>query len=208
MKKFILSLFLSLALLVNIRSNCEAKIYYRQYVGVWSVIEYIPLHPIYPTLRPIEVEPEYPEVSEVNIVNHSGMKSWMPWDVFDESSNQYKLQQYAETDSDGFRSVAGRYCVAVGSAVGADVGQFIDVVLENGEIIPAIVADVKADGDTNADNITTTANGCVCEFLINYKTLNHDVKKMGDTSAYDITWNSPIVKFIVYEEVNFLGGED
>lgn len=207
MKKIILSMFLFLALLFNIRSECDAKIYYRQHVGVWSVIEYIPLKPIYPTIRPIEVEPKYPEVSEVNIANHCGMKSWMPWDVFDESSNQYKIQQCAETDSDGFRSVAGRYCVAVGSAVGADVGQYIDVVLENGEIIPAIVADVKADKDTNADNITTTANGCVCEFLVDYNTLIYDVKNLGDTSAYD-TWNSPIVKFIVYEKVNFLGGED
>lgn len=186
--------------------RCEAS------EGIWEFIEEIPTEAVVaPSTEPeiVEiVEPEQPLCREVDIANHNGMKSWMPYNKFDETSQQYILQQNAKTDSLGFRYVSGRYCVAVGSGANVSVGQYIDIALENGEIVPCIIADIKADCDTNADNLTTTYNGCVCEFLVDESQLMRAVRRSGDVSSIDSSWNSPIKEIIVYENVSFFGGED
>lgn len=138
--------------------------------------------------------------TEYVITNHSGMKSYESYTALT-SGNQYILQQYATTDCFGFRNYNGRYCVAVGTNFNMSVGQFFDAVLENGTIIPCIVGDIKDDKHTDSTN-TFTANGCCLEFIVNISTLDEMVKKMGDVSYFTEEFDSSVVKFIVYNELN------
>ena len=128
-------------------------------------------------------------------------KSWMPYTAITSvDSKQYELQQIAYTGDYGIRMIDGRYCVALGSYFGADIGQYFDIVLENGVIIPCVMSDLKADIHTDSSNIVTVANGCMSEFIVDYYALDKNAKKDGDMSSCLKSWNSHIVKIIVYEK--------
>ena len=57
--------------------------------------------------------------------------------------------------------INNRYCVAIETAFGADVGSYIDLFLENGEAILCVISDIKSDKDMLDDSITTIQNKCV-----------------------------------------------
>ena len=75
--------------------------------------------------------------------------------------------------------VDGRYCVAVGTYYAKNVGDYIDVYMENGNVIPCIVADFKADIHTDKSNRYHTGgywkgryyegDGSVIEFVVDTK---------------------------------------
>lgn len=131
-----------------------------------------------------------------------GFKSYMGYKTLtNKSSWQYKLQQsYAITGNYGIRMVNNRYCIAVGSHFQTSIGQYLDLVLENGTIIPCIMADLKADIHTDNSNIVTLHNGCVSEFVIDKDMLHRTAKKMGDISYCNDTWKSPVVEIRVYDK--------
>ena len=85
--------------------------------------------------------------------------------ITSKSSDQYRLQQIAYTGMYGIRQVNGRFCVAVGSAYTTQIGQYIDLVLEDGAVIPCILADCKADIHTDTNNILTS-DGSLAEFVV------------------------------------------
>lgn len=203
MKKFII-IFL---LLMTCNIKCEAS------EGIWRFIDNIPSEVVVapPIEKPInieEVKPKQPLCREVEITNHNGMKTWMPYNLFGKNTLQYKLQQYAETDSLGFRYINGRYLCAIGTGADVEIGQYFDLVLENEEIIPCIVGDIKAPSDTDNDNLTTSYSGCVCEFIVDDNILIKSVKRSGDVSTIDESYDSPVKEIRVYEQINFFGGED
>ena len=164
--------------------------------------------PLQSSMKSVVDEPKQPLCREVKIDNHNGMKTWMPYNLFGKSTPQYELQQYAGTDSLGFRYINGRYVCAIGTGADVEIGQYFDLVLENGEIIPCIVGDIKSPYDTKSDNLTTKYSGCVCEFIVDDDQLMKAVKRSGDVSSMDESFDSPVEKIIVYEEINFFGGED
>ncbi len=134
----------------------------------------------------------------------SGMKSYMPYSVgdrsiFAQSSNQYKLQELCSTGNYGIRQYKDRYCVAIGSYFGTAIGQYFDLILENGVSIPCIMADQKADCHTDDSNIVTVANGCMTEFVIDFANLNSDAKRMGDISYCSEDWKSRVIEVRVYD---------
>ena len=142
---------------------------------------------------------------EYSVPEYSGFKSYMSYKKFGKQTPQYKLQQCAVTDLDGFRRVDDYYMIAVGSYFNASVGQRIDLKLENGEVIKCIVGDAKANEDTDKANIFSK-NNCLSEFLVDIKTLDKTVKSTGDVSCFsEEEWNSPVVEVVVYEE--FLMGD-
>lgn len=121
--------------------------------------------------------------------------------ISDISSLQYYLQQnYAYTGEFGIRQVNNRFCVAIGTAFHASIGTYFDLILENKVSIPCIVADIKADKDTCADNIITATNGCVSEFVVNMNTLEYKAKKNGDISSCCEEWNSPVNMIRIYDK--------
>lgn len=131
-----------------------------------------------------------------------GFKSYMDYRTLtNKSSWQYKLQKiYATTGNYGIRMVNGRYCIAVGSYFKTSIGQYLDLVLENGTVIPCIMADLKADIHTDAANIATLPNGCLSEFVVSTESLSEDVRLHGNTSYCTEDWKSPVIEVRVYNK--------
>lgn len=155
-------------------------------------------------IEPMSCEPVI--TSTVCDVPVSGcFKSWMTWDVndknrFNTDSNQYKLQLKAETGKYGIRTVDKRFCVAVGSGYSSTIGQYIDVVLENGTVLECIVADQKADEHTDDTNRYHRIDGSVVEFIVDSEDLNSDARYHGDMSWADESLSGAIREIIVYDE--------
>ena len=137
---------------------------------------------------------------EYNVPYNKGFKSYMDYRcITSTGSKQYKLQYHsAYTGNYGIRQINGRYCVAIGSYFTTDIGKYFDLVLENGTVIPCILADAKADRDTDKNNIVTEHNGCVSEFIVDTGSLYRKAKQMGDISYCNESWKSPVKKIRVY----------
>ena len=148
-----------------------------------------------------------------HIPEYYGFKSWMSYKaITNKSSKQYKLQQIASTGYAGIRVANDRMCVAIGTAFGTEIGTYIDLILENGTIIPCIVGDVKDPKHTDSSNVFTivTKNKktyCCSEFIVDTKQLDKNAAKAGDISYADDNWDSPVVSIIVYDKNIFEKGE-
>jgi len=115
-------------------------------------------------------------------VGYGSYKCYMDYRaITDTGSPQWELQQRAYTDENGLRRVDDRYCVALGSAFGSQIGSKYIIELESGETFRAILADQKADRDTNAEH-TADMNGAVVEFVVDTPMLPQKVRSMGDIS--------------------------
>lgn len=136
-------------------------------------------------------------VFEVPYNNH---KSFMGYDKITSSgSPQLKLQNcYAYTGNYGIRQVNRRYCIAVGSAFTTEIGQYIDLILENGKVIPCVLGDQKADKDTNDSNTITVHDGSAVEFVVDEDALASRIWKSGDVSSAAPSWDSPVKYIKVY----------
>jgi hypothetical protein len=141
---------------------------------------------------------EPPESETYEIKNHNGFKAFMGYKkITDKTSKQYQLQQICYTDDQGFRKFDNRYCVAIGTAFNAQVGQCFDAYLDNGTIIECIVGDIKDNKDTDETHVFTK-QGCCLEFIVEPKQLDITVKKMGDCSYLSENWNSPCSQYKIY----------
>lgn len=138
--------------------------------------------------------------TEYDVPSNNAIKSYMDYrTITSKSSNQYKLQEIAYT-YDGLRMVNDRYCVALGSYYTTTIGQYVDIELENGSVIHGILADCKANKDTDSTNRIHSIDSSVVEFVVDTKSLDNTAKKMGDIS-YINNWNSKVVNIKVYEKV-------
>lgn len=142
------------------------------------------------------------------INGHNGIKTFMNYTtITDKTSNQYALQQKAYTDEIGFRKIDNKYCVAIGTAFNASVGQIFDAELENGTIIKCIVGDIKDDKHTDETNVFTS-QGCCLEFIVDINQLDGTIKTLGDCSIKSDEWKSPCFQYVIYD-INYLEkGED
>jgi len=109
----------------------------------------------------------------------------------------YALEQVAHTDDHGFRIYDNRYLIAIGTYFKAPVGTYIDVELQNGVVIPCIVGDIKADVDTEENNVYSLSCGCATEFIVDGWKI--DPYTTGDVSSVYEEWNSPVIHIIVYD---------
>lgn len=130
---------------------------------------------------------DHPEV-QVNKVNNKNsidfgkFKSYMSYKaITSKSSKQYKLQQKAYSDENGFRRIDDYYMIATGSYYG-NVGDILLIELENGTKFYAIKSDAKDDRDTDKENKVCIHDDSVIEFIVDMNCLNKTVKKMGDAS--------------------------
>ena len=116
------------------------------------------------------------------------------------TSPHYRLQhEYAYTNSDGIRMVNGRYCVALGSYFTTTIGQYVDIVLANGTIIPCILGDQKADAHTDQLHIAHVSDGSIVEFIVDKTVLPDLPRRMGNISYSYNEWQSPVIQVIVYD---------
>ena len=148
----------------------------------------------------VDLTAKYVSHETYDAPDNSGFKSFMDYrTITNTESKQYKLQQhYAYTGEHGIRMADSRYIVAIGTYFTPDIGQYFDIILENGTVIPCILGDQKADADTDSDNIITKHNGCMSEFIVDSDALNKDVKFYGDMSYCLKDWDSPIKTIKVY----------
>lgn len=130
---------------------------------------------------------------------HEHQKSWMDYrTITDTTSPQYMIEQTdAYTGRYGIRMVDGRYLCAVGSYYSHDVGRYVDIILENGEIIPCILGDQKDDGDTDESNMYTEHDGSVFEFVVDMDEVPSKVKISGDYNSIS-KWNSSVKEIRIY----------
>ena len=142
------------------------------------------------------------EYTDYSVPNYSGFKSWMDYhEITMNGSEQKNLQEeYAYTGKYGIRQINDRYCVAIGSYFTTEIGQYFDLILENGEVIPCILADRKDNSDTDSDNIFTSDNGCATEFVIDEEILKHSALNDGDISSCCEEWNSPVKTIRIYKK--------
>lgn len=136
---------------------------------------------------------------------NNGFKSFMSYKkITDKTSSQLKLQSIAYTGTYGIRMVNDRYCIALGTAFNVEIGDCVDLILHNGTVIECVIGDIKDDKHTKSDNITTAANGCVSEFIVDYNRLSEKVKIMGDISHNNDLWKSAVKEVVIYEGRNLL----
>lgn len=187
----------------NIVGNLDLnyKVEYLAYNESWAEIEYDEGSVCYISREYIQPEPvSYKSISVDNDVR----KSFMDYTAITAKGSQaYRLQHsYGTTSDSGVRVVRGRYCIALGSYYTHNVGQYVDLVLEDGTVIPCIIGDCKADCDTT-DNHSVGGDGSVAEFIVSTSSLSKEVKTSGDCS--DIPgWSGKIVEVRVYSNRIYL----
>lgn len=131
----------------------------------------------------------------------SQFKSYMRYTmVTHKSSDQYKLLNseacYTNTEN-GLRMVGDRYCIAVGTGYCAEIGTWIDVILEDGNVIKCILADVKSDLHTDASHRYHSEDGSVAEFVVDSEVFNTVKDGSGSVNFID-GFDGKIVEIIVY----------
>ena len=132
-----------------------------------------------------------------NVPNYT-LFSYMDYTcITNTSSQQYKLQRRAYTGTYGIRQVDGRYCIALGSYYTTRIGTYIDLILNNGQIIHCILADCKADQHTDAMN-QKTSDGSLVEFVVDTPALYSKAKRMGDIAYCNPKWQSRIKYIKIY----------
>lgn len=136
---------------------------------------------------------------EKSVPASNSFKSYMDGDcITNKESDQYELKQkYVLDEETGIWTVDKRYCVAVGSYYTTAIGTYIDLKLENGQVIECILADCKANVDTDETN-RQNPNGSIVEFVVRTSSLSTLVKRMGDCSYANKQWIGEIQSIIVY----------
>lgn len=130
----------------------------------------------------------------------NGIKSFMPYQaITNRSSKQYKLQKMSYTGKYGIRMYDGRYLIALGSYYTHKVGQYVDLILYNGEVIECILGDCKANKHTDGLNITTK-DGSLAEFIVNIGSLPRRVRISGDIGNAKDEWNSSVKAVKIYNK--------
>lgn len=125
--------------------------------------------------------------------------------ITDTTSKQYQLQQdpYCIVNEQGFLIYRDNwYVVAMGSYWGKVGDKFI-VHLKNGELIPVIIGDIKADKDTDRLNYAHGADGHVLEFLIDSSSSEMARKgmcRLGLVNKVYEKWDSKIISVLKMEE--------
>lgn len=142
-------------------------------------------------------QPEtYEVIKEYPITDGNTTKTVLPYRAFGKNTNQAKLQSLCQTNEVGLRVYDGRFTIAVGTYFNTAIGQYFDLVLENGTVIPCIMGDLKADIHTDSRGLFTEASGCMTEFIVDRTCLPN---KNSATYCYE-AWNSKVVNVIVYNK--------
>ena len=156
----------------------------------------IPGHLVYIVNEPKEKEDDIllKEYDVIKAYPHKDFKSYMSWTALSPSSPQGKFSAKAEVDPEtAIMMYEDRYLVALGSAYADEVGQKIDIVMESGQIIPAIVGDFKADEHTDEYGSTQRWDGSVVEFIVSSNEEAAEVTKK--TGSYNLIFPGLVKEF-------------
>lgn len=126
--------------------------------------------------------------------NAGNFKSFMDYRaITSKTSDQFRLQQLAETSDYGIRAVEyqgqKRPLIALGTGLIADlqVGSVVEVVIKNPDQnftqLVAVVGDIKDNRDTDADNIAQKYDKSIMELINDRNHAPEIVLKTGDYSS-------------------------
>lgn len=102
---------------------------------------------------------------------NNNFKSYMDFrEITDRSSQQYKWQQKAKTNSIGLRTIDGKPMIAL---VGYSIGTELKLVLDSGKELDVIVGEYKDNTDC------LHPDGSLVEFIVNQDLLSEEVKLKG-----------------------------
>ena len=138
-----------------------------------------------------EIEEYLKKYTDYPVPDNKPFKSYMDAETIkDKSSKQYAMKSTFLLDyNTGIYMVGNRYACALGSFYSTDIGTEFDIVLESGEVIPCVLADVKDDEHTDSLNQYTVANGSIVEFIVHTSTLIPNISNRwgntGDVSKID-----------------------
>ena len=133
-------------------------------------------------------------------------KSYMPLcSITNRATKQYALRvNYAYTGKYGIAMAKNRYLVAMASYFNLSIGQYFDLVLADGTVIPCIMGDAKANRHTDsATHSYTVATQCMSEFIIgSVSTLKRYLHGSGSLSAIK-EFSSPVKMVRIYNKTLF-----
>lgn len=106
--------------------------------------------------------------------------------ITDETSVQWKMQQQAYTDKNGFRKIGEDYCIALGSYyTNYECGIRFKITLDNGYSFTGIIADLKDDKHTDKETHThIKKNGNVIEYIIDDNVMPNKALELGNLGWY------------------------
>ena len=138
--------------------------------------------------------------TEKDVPSNNSFKSYMDADTITSiNTDQYKLKdKYVIDEQTGIWTVDERYCIAVGSYYTQSIGTYIDVVMENGNVLQCILGECKRNRDTDYTN-RQNPNGSVVEFIVNTSSIPSIVRKMGNCSYACEEMKGEIKSIIVYD---------
>lgn len=140
---------------------------------------------------------------------NSSFKTWMDYRLCAWGSAQRNFsEKWGWVDSEGFVRCDGEsdlgieqdyYLVALGSYYGRTIGTKYKFTTNTGRVFYGVLAEFKADCDTNYTHQYCPGNKDIVEFLIKDDALNYYVKREGSANVY-MPLNGSIAKI---EKINF-----
>ena len=109
----------------------------------------------------------------VQVPNGLGnVHTYMGWQMItSKSSTQYKLREAAgmNFDEEGFGKIGDRYVIACTTTYG-NVGDFIDVYMEDGTVLKCVIGDIKNQRDPGCNKWGHNNGDCIIEFVVDKNT--------------------------------------
>lgn len=125
---------------------------------------------------------------------HKEFKSYMRWTALGPNTTQGKFSAKATPDPEtAIMKYNGRYLVALGFAYADHVGQEIDIVMESGQVIPAVVGDFKATEHTDKYKSAQRWDGSVVEFIVSSNAAA--AKATNGTGSYNSIFPGKVKEF-------------
>lgn len=182
------------------------KVYCAKFNASWHIFIYHGKYCYISSKYVSKRKTETPKGKVYQVPSNRGFMSYMPYmlssgrSIFSSTSKQRQVQNIAYTGNYGIRQVNERYCVAIGSYFTSEIGVYFDIVLSNGTVIPCVLADAKANRDTDSTNIITTHDGSVAEFIVDNSVLNSNAKRFGNIAMCCDEWQSSIKNIVIYDK--------
>jgi hypothetical protein len=164
-----------------------------------SIPKLTAIEPIVEEQEVILVEEPAPQWVELEVPSNNSFKSYMDCSaITDVNSAQYRFKYEYLSSACGIMLVDDRYVCAVGSYYATEIGTRIDLVMENGSIVPCVVGDIKADKHTDKTNRQHSKDNSVVEFIVATDNLSNEVTLHGDCSYADERLKGEIKSIRVY----------
>lgn len=132
---------------------------------------------------------------------NTSFKSYMDYrSITNQSSKQWKLQQQAYTNAQGFRMIGDDYLVALGTFYAGGCGERFRVTLSSGTTFTVMTGDIKSNRHTNETRQycpRSDGSGNMIEFIVDSKAMSRDALRMGNLSCLGLEGSITKIEKIV-----------